>query len=303
MIRTLRLSDLPRQLFSGQLHSNDLVSTHLSLHSRHRRFSQVDLARWAMPTPRQKQTIGAFERSLLVAVALIQPRSHASAWEVAHLFSSAQGYAQLDDLMRAGASAAARHGADRLFLLSPDPGPAVRPAERTGFRRVFAEQVFTGLLSNSTTSEVTLRRVERSDVYKVFRLHAAALPSSARQAVGITLEQWAAARERATGRTEEFVWDTKQGLMAWLWLNRHGTSVTVEAMLHPACADRAGDLVEGAAQVAGYGTRAKWIVPGYEPFLAKALSRRGWRPDNRYDVFVRPIASRVEDLAMIPAQA
>ena len=87
----------------------------------------------------------------------------------------------------------------------------------------------------------------------------------------MTLDQWTAGREQAAGRTEEFVWDAERGLAAWLCLDRRGDETTIEAVLHPDHSSRAQELVEGAAGIVDRKTHARWIVPSYEPALAKAL--------------------------------
>ena len=303
MIRTLRLSDVPWQLLPGRLESKDLVSTHVTLQSPRDRLSQIEMARWTMSPSRRREAIGAFEDGRLEAVVVVKARREPTAWEVARLFSSARGYAQLDELVTAGVRAAGRRGADRLFLRSPSMGPACGPAERTGFRRAFTEEVFAGMLSGSSASDLGLRRLQASDIHGVFRLHTAALPASARPAVGMTLDQWTAGREQAVGRAEEFVWDAERGLMAWLCLDRRGDEATIEAVLHPDHSSRAQELVEGAAEIAGRETHVRWIVPSHEPALAKVLDARGWRSDGRYDVYVRPVARRVREPSMVPAQA
>lgn len=303
MIRALRLSDLPRQFLLGQLDGKDLVCTHAALRAPRARLSYGDLARWAMPASRDHRAVAVLQGGRIEALVMLRARGAPSAWEVAHLFASAKGYLELDDLIAAGTGAAARMGAERLFLRSPSDGPACGAAERAGFRRAFSEELFTGLLRSAASAPQGIRPLLPSDVHGVFRLHSAALPASARSAVGMTIDQWAASREQAAGRAEEFVWETEQGLIAWLRLDRWGRSVTIEAVLHPAHNERTAELIDSAAQLAGADAQTRWVVPSYEPVLARTLSARGWRSDSTYEVLVRPVAERVRAPAMAPAQA
>ena len=303
MIRGLRLSDIPRQFLPGRLERKDLVCTHVALHAPRARPSYRDLARWAVPASRDHRAVAVLQNGRLEALVMLRARSAPSAWEIAHAFASARGYLELDELIAAGTRTAAAMGAERLFLRSPSDGPACGPAERAGFRRAFSEELFAGLLALTAGAGRGLRPLLPSDLHGVFRLHSAALPTSARSAVGMTLEQWTASREPTAGRAEEFVWETEHGLIAWLRLDRWGSSVTIEAVLHPGHDARAAELIDGAAQLAGADARARWVVPSYEPTLARTLSRRGWRSDGTYEVFVRPVAERVRASAMAPAQA
>ena len=102
MIRALRLVDIPRQLLSGRLASRDLVYTRGTLGSPNPRLTNLNAARYGMPRARGYKAIGAFEDQRLEALAVLRSRSGPSAWEIARLFASANGYAQLDSLLSAG---------------------------------------------------------------------------------------------------------------------------------------------------------------------------------------------------------
>ncbi len=303
MIRSFRLSDLPRQLLPGRLATNDLVCTRVSLPWPRHRLSQLELARWAILASRHQKVLTAIDNGRVEGIALVQARHKPSASEVAHLFASARGYAQLDALMLGCVRSAAQSGADRLFLRSPAGGPAAGPAVRLGFQRAFAEELFGGLMPQPRSTDLTLSPLNSADLHGVFRLHAAALPAPARPAIGLTLDQWIAAREEVGGRKEEFVCATGNSTLAWLSINRLSHVTIVEAILHPDHPTLADSLVDETARIISQTLPVRWIVPSHEPALSRALQARGWNSHGTYDVFVRTLAQRAQEPTLVPAQA
>ncbi len=77
----------------------------------------------------------------------------------------------------------------------------------------------------------------------------------------------------------------------------------MDAALHPDYASQAGEFVRDAGSVAPRETRARWIVPGYEPALARALAAGGWASSVSYEVCVSPVAQRVAEPSLSPAMA
>ena len=96
--------------------------------------------------------------------------------------------------------------------------------------------------------------------------------------------------------------DTEHGVSAWARLDRRNDSLLVEAALHPDFPALAPMLVEGVARVARHDS-ARWVVPTYQPYLARALTDQGWRLECTYEVSVKPIARRVRQTSMTPVQA
>ena len=303
MIRALRLVDIPRQLLSGRLASRDLVYTRGTLGSPNPRLTNLNAARYGMPRARGYKAIGAFEDQRLEALAVLRSRSGPSAWEVARLFASASGYAQLDSLLSAAGAAAASSGAERLLLRSPMEGPAMAPALRAGFQRAFAEELFVGSLVRTHETAMSLRPFNARDTQELFRLHLITAPPTARLAIGMTIGQWSASREESAGATQEFVCDSDRGIGAWVRIDSKGREITLEALLHPDLAPLSQTLIESAARVVGSTTQARWIVPTHQPQMARALTQRNWSAHGSYEIASKPIAIRVHQPAMTPAQA
>ena len=303
MIRPFRMTDAPCLLFQGSPSSRDLVHARASLGHDSRKLTRATAACMGMSSGPHRKVLGSFEDGSLDALVIVQVRKAASAWEVAGFFSSAQAYNRGDELLLAAAAAAGEAGAERLFLRCTTGGPASGPAQRAGFHHAFSEELFTGRLRATRDTPMHFRPLRGRDMHDVFRLHMATAPVAARPALGLTINEWMAAREPSPGRTREYVCDTEHGVSAWARVDLLSDSVIVEAALHPDFPALAPMLVEGVARVAHHPPPVRWIVPTYQPYLAQALTDRGWRSVSTYEVSVKPIAQRVRQPYMTPVQA
>ena len=303
MIRRFRMTDAPCQLLQGRLHSRDLVYPRASIGYGTRKLTRAAAACYSMSSGPGRKILGSFENGWLEALAIVQTRKAATAWEVSGFFASAKGYSQLEDLLLAAAAAVGESGAERLFLRCATEGPACGPAQRAGFHYAFAEELFTGRLRSKQGTPMHFRPVRDSDAHDIFRLQMATAPIASRPAIGLTLREWEASRELSPGRTREYVCDTERGLSAWARLDRTNDSLTVEATLHPDFPGLAPMLVEGVARVIGRDSPARWIVPTYQPYLATTLAGLGWQSDSTYEVSIKPVARQVHQPFMTPVQA
>ncbi|MDE2837978.1 MAG: hypothetical protein OXL97_10810 [Chloroflexota bacterium] len=303
MIRPFRMIDAPCLLLQGCPSSRDLVHARPSLGHGSRKLTRTTAACVGISAGIRRKVLGSFEDGSLEALVIVQVRRAASAWEVCGFFSSAQAYNQVDELLLAAAAAAGEAGAERLFLRCATEGPASAPAQRAGFHRAFSEELFTGTLRTTRDTPMHFRSIRNRDMHDVFRLHMATAPFAARPALGLTINEWMAAREPSPGRTREYVCDTEHGVSAWARVDLVSDSVIVEAALHPDFPTLAPMLVEGVARVAGHASPVRWIVPTYQPYIAQALTNLGWRSESMYEVSVKPIAQRVRQPYMTPVQA
>lgn len=302
MIRAFRMIDAPSLLLQGCPNSRDLVHNRSSLGQLARKLNRRTATCIGMSSGPGRKVFGSFEKGGLEALVIVQARRAASVWEVSGIFASSQGYDKVDDLLLAAASAAGEAGAERVFLRCDTEGPASGPAQRTGFHHAFSQELFTGELRPTPDTPIHFRPLRDGDAHDVFRLQVATAPIDARPAIGLTINEWKAGKEPGLGRSREYVCDTEHGVSAWARLDRTNESLLVEAALHPDFPTLAPMLVEGVARVA-YHESTRWIVPTYQPYIARALANRGWRSESIYEVSVKPIARRVRQPSMAPVQA
>ena len=302
MIRAFRMTDAPSLLLQGCPNGRDLVHSRASLGQLERKLNRTTAACIGMSSGPGRKVLGSFEKGWLEALVIVQVRKAASVWEVSGVFASSQGYTRVDDLLLAAASSAGEAGAERVFLRCDTEGPASGPAQRTGFHHAFSEELFTGRLRPTRDTPMHFRPLRERDAHDVFRLQMATAPIDARPAIGLTLNEWMDGKESGPGRSREYVCDTEHGVSAWARLDRTNDSLLVEAALHPDFPALAPMLVEGVARVVRHES-AHWIVPTYQPYLARALANLGWRSQSTYEVSVKPIARRVRQPSMAPVQA
>lgn len=303
MIRRFRMTDAPCQLLQGRLNSRDLVHTRASIGQGTRKLTRAGAACYSMSNGPGRKVFGAFENGWLESLVVVQTRRDATAWEVTAFFASPKGYPLADELLLAAAAAVGESGGERLFLRCAAEGAACGPAQRAGFHLAFSEELFTGTLRATRRTPMHFRPMKAGDTHDAFRLHMATAPVAARPAIGLTIREWTASRESSQGRTREYVCDTDHGFSAWVRLDLESDHITAEAILHPDVPALAPMLVEGVARLVGRESPARWIVPTYQPYIARALADHGWQSNSTYEVSMKPVARHVRQPSMTPVQA
>jgi hypothetical protein len=242
----------------------------------------------------------------LEVLAVLRARYGPKAWEVRHLFAAAGADAQIESVLRQAARfVASRHG-ERLFIRLPEGSDETTIAKRAGFCEAFNEDVYKlpgAMAGDLHAPSLNVRPPLPSDTYGIFRLYSAVITSSARAAVGLTLDQWQDSREGSWKHAREYVWEHDQRLTAWLRLAQHGSALTVDAMLHPDAKDMADALVMYVARLARGHEEPSWVVPSSQPGIAEALAQRGWQHTETYAVLVRLLAAYAEGPRLAAASA
>lgn len=306
MTRQLRLTDLLTQILPGRLAADDRVVTHDEIGVPRHRLTPAQIAKWSLSPSSGLHPIAAGGYARLEVLAVLRARYGPKAWEVAHLFAAAGANAQIESVLQQAARfVASRHG-ERLFIRLPEGSDETIIAKRTGFREAFNEDVYKlprAMPGDLHAPSLNVRPPLPSDTYGIFRLYSAVLTSSARAAVGLTLDQWQDSREGSQKHVREYVWEHDQRVTAWLRLAQHGSALTVDAMLHPDAKDVADALVMYVARLAWGHEEPSWVVTSSQPGIAEALAQRGWRHTETYTVLVRPLAVYAEDLGLAAASA
>lgn len=211
-------------------------------------------------------------------------------------------------LLETAAAHAAASGAERVFLRLADGSLAVTLARRAGFFPSHRETLYravpapAGSARGLFDADARLRPRAPSDDHALFRLYNAATPVSVRQLCGMTLDHWAASRERPRGRARERVFDADaevKGIVRTAAPRRGAAILDVE--LHPDYIALAPDIVKSAACDLSRARAIIAIVPEYAPHLSRALEAHGFEPQSDFIVLVKSMARRVAERA--PAQA
>ena len=306
MIRQLRLTDLLTQILPGRLTADDRVVTHDEIGARRHRLTPAQIAKWSLSPSSGLHPIAAGSYTRLDALAVLRTRQGPKAWEVAHLFAADGADAQLESVLRQAAHFVSSRRGERLFIRLPNESGETFIAKQTGFREAYKEDVYKlprSMSGDLHAPSLNVRPPMQSDTYGIFRLYSAVHTSSARSAVGLTLDQWQDSQEGPRKDVREYVWEHDQRIAAWIRLAQRGGRLTVDAMLHPDAKEMADALVRFTARLAWGHEEPSWIVPSSQPGIAEALVQQGWQHTQTYTVLVRSLAAHVEEPGLAAASA
>lgn len=122
------------------------------------------------------------------------------AWEIDTLVDASEGGGDevIAGLLRQATAAASEAGVGRVLLRLAADTPAVEAARRAGFVPALFERLWTraARATSMAVASGDVREAEEADAYFEFQLYGAALPFEARQALGMTFEDWQAAADR-----------------------------------------------------------------------------------------------------------
>jgi hypothetical protein len=306
VIRELRISDLPRQLLPGGLSGYDLAWSREALAAAKQRLSLLELANFSLAPASSHHALVMLEGLHLRALAVVRPRRGMRSWELLHLYSAPEALVRCGDLLERCSAYVAQQGGERLFLRLSHESPLMVVARRSGFFPGFAEEVYRlseRVDSQTATPHLSLRPTSQADLYALFRLYNACVPTSVRSAFGFTLDQWLDSQENPPGRLAEFVWERDDVVRGWLRAVRRAGTFTMDAMLHPREDTLASLVCEEAMRLVGTNDHPQWLVPGHQPALASALRQKGWTVTHNYRVLVKPLAKGVREMSMSPVRA
>ena len=306
MIRILRLSDIPRQLFLGHHHGPDLVQTRANMLRAPSGVSYPELVREVLFPRRCQCTWVLVKGSRLQALGTVQKRSGLRAWELRHLYLAPNGWDHCEEMLEHCASYSGAQGAERLFLRVPQASPLEQIARRSGFFLCVTEAVYQRRGEASSVRPPPpngLRPPTASDRYGLFRLYNASTPPQVRSAHGLTLDQWQDAREAVRGQCRDFVYAKEDTLRAWLRLTKWRHTVSAEIMVHPEDGDIVPLLLEFVVQLTPPRHRVMWLVPAYHVPAQRALAEAGFTERAHYTVLVKSAAARIREASLAPAQA
>ena len=244
------------------------------------------------------------------AIAAVRPRSAAISWEVSHLYApyADDSDASIVPILETAAASAASSGAERVFLRLVDGSPAITVARLAGFFPSHRETLYRGSPRASEygrgllDGNSRLRPRAPQDDYALFRLYNATTPVSVRQLSGMTLDQWAASRERAPGRLRELVFDVEADLIGSVRTSAPRLAAAAFAVeLHPDYIALTPDIVDYAVRKLSPANGVICVVPEYAPHLTRPLEDRGFEAQTQLVVLVKSMARRAAERA--PAQA
>ncbi len=250
----------------------------------------------------------AAEGGRLVGLSAARPRAGGLVWDAAHLLADEDTVAA--DLLDEVVACAASHAARRVFLEAPTGGRGQDVARRAAFERFTSSELY--VLSPGAKVERTdlfeARPRLRADEQTLFQLYMAAVPAPVRAAEAMTLEEWSAlypGRKRwqpsFTGARQQYVWELGTSMVGWLEVTFGQRSQFMELLVHPRYEDAADRLLRYAMLQVSPKAPVYAVVREYQPYLASALQRAGFRLAAEHELFVKLLAVRVREPRLVTA--
>jgi hypothetical protein len=230
---------------------------------------------------------------------------------VPHLHAIPEANGLAGELLEHVAAYAGSRAARRVFLEAPAGPRAQEVARRAGFERFTSGELhmLAPGFSIERTDLFEARPRLRADEQALFQLYTAAVPAPVRAAEAMTLEEWAGlfpGRRRwqptLTGSRQQFVWELGTSLVGWLEITFGERSQFMQLLVHPRYEDATDRLVRYALLQVSPKAPVYAMAREYQPSLAFALQRSGFRTVAEHELFVKLLAARVREPRLVPAK-
>ncbi len=228
-----------------------------------------------------------------------------SAWVIDTLIDAAgadSGDEVLTDLLGQAIEAAADTQVTHLLLRTALDAPGREAATRAGFRPALVERLWRGRAAAPAAGEPrTVRAAALEDEPALFQLYSRAVPAEARAQLGMTREEWSAARDRRWLRGGTELVTECDGLVAGFgaFHEQHGR-VQLEIVSDADDDASAGALLAAAVERCG-DTELQAVVPRSAASVERVLATAGLEPSDEYVRLCRRIARPV--LAEAPVRS
>ena len=245
-----------------------------------------------------------------VGLAIARPRAGGLAWDVVHLHAEPGADSVGADLLEQVAACAGSHAARRVFLETPSGSRGIDVARRAAFERFTSSELY--MLAPGFKVERTdlfeARPRLRADEQTLFQLYMSAVPAPVRAAEAMTLEEWGAlypGRKRwqpsFTGSRQQYVWELGTSMVGWMEVTFGQRSQFIEVLVNPRYEDAADRLVRYALLQVSPKAPVYVLAREYQPSLASALERAGFRLAAEHELFVKLLAARVREPRLVTA--
>jgi hypothetical protein len=260
--------------------------------------------------PGGQRTWVAEEHGHVFGLAMARVRAGGLVWDVVHLHAEDDAESAGADLLEQVAACAGSHAARRVFLETPTGGRGLEVARRAAFERFTSSELY--VLSPGFKVERTdvfeARPRLRADEQTLFQLYMSAVPAPVRAAEAMTLEEWGAlypGRKRwqpsFAGSRQQYVWELGTSMVGWMELTFGQRSQYIELLVNPRYEEAADRLVRYALLQVSPKAPVYFLAREYQPTLAVALQRTGFRLAAQHELFVKLLAARVREPRLVTA--
>jgi len=252
----------------------------------------------------------AEQQGRVAGLGVAQSRAGGLVWDVVHLHANPDEETVAGDLLEQVATCAGSRAARRVFLETPIGTRGQDAARRAGFERFTSNEVFVlapGFKVERTDLFEARPRL-RADEQALFQLYTGAVPAPVRAAEAMTLEEWGGlypGRKRwqpsFTGSRQQYVWELGTNLVGWLEITFGQRSQFMDLVVHPRYEDATDRLLRYALLQVSPKAPVYAVAREYQVSLASALQRAGFRGAGQHELYVKLLAVRVREPALVPA--
>lgn len=214
------------------------------------------------------------------------------AWEIDTLVDAGEDDDVVPGLLAQASEAAVEAGVSRLLLRLREDAPALPDARRAGFTHALDEELWVldrPARAPHDARPDNVRAIEEADLHALFQLYNRAFPVGARQALGMTIEEWQAVQERRwLGRgAAEFLVSADGRARGALQASVHGQLTVIAEPGHESCS---AGLYAAAARTLEDAERVLALEPVCPGTPAAFLRELGFEPQERYVLLTKRLA-------------
>lgn len=310
-IRPIRPTDFAPLLgYRRQAETSQVTAHHWpKIQPESPRFPLVRFLAQSLPRSTAVRTLVASSGQTIEGLVVGRARSAGLIWDVERLYGVDEQVCA--DLLDRLGGYAVRGGARRVFLQSPSESSARIIAQKAGYEHYLSERLyrlappFAAKLPNPFPARPRLGADEQS----LFQLYCAAVPAQVRAAEAMTRDEWLGLhrgprlwKPTLFGDRHQYLWQYGELVVAWMEIVYGARSQFLELMIHPDY-ER---LLDGMLAFALGQTSPKAPVyastRSYQEVLASGLERIGFTEASDTDLYVRQLAARSLEPALVPAK-
>jgi hypothetical protein len=310
-IRPIRLTDFaPLLRYRHQAESSQITAHHWpKIQPESPRFPLVRFLTQSFARSSGARILAAWANRRLDGLIVGRPRSAGVVWDVERLYGAEDQTCA--DLLDTLGGYAVEAGARRVFVQIPAESRGQAVAHKAAYERYMGERLFklTPPFNSKLPNPFPARPRLRADEQSLFQLYCAAVPATVRAAEAMTREEWLSLhhgpriwKPSLFGDRHQYVWQFGDSVVAWVEIVYGARSQFIEVVLHPDYERLLDGMIAYALAQTSEKAPVYASARAYQDAWASGLERVGFKEVAATDLYVRQLAARSLEPALVPAK-
>ncbi len=310
-IRPIRPTDLaPLFRFRHQAESAQITAHHWpKIQPESPRFPLARFIAQSFTRSTGPRILAAWSNRRIEGLVVGRPRSAGVVWDVERLYGENDQVCA--DLLDHIGGYAVRGGARRVFVQIPAESRGRLITQKAGYERYMGERLFklTPPFNSKLPNPFPARPRLRADEHSLFQLYCAAVPAQVRAAEAMTREEWLSLhhgpriwKPTLFGDRHQYVWQFGETTVSWVEIVYGARSQFMEVNLHPDYERLLDGMVAYALGQTSEKAPVYASARSYQDAWASGLERVGFVEVSTTDLYVRQLAARSLEPALVPAK-